>query len=53
MIGKTVSGDSAKLVRTNHDDTHDIQFDLMADAKDVTVNIKDQAGQTLRTLNFF
>lgn len=51
FIGKKVSGDSSKLVRSAGDKMHDFNFELMNDAKEVTVEVKDAEGTTIRKLS--
>jgi flagellar basal-body rod modification protein FlgD len=48
FIGKSVSGDAAKVVRGQHDKTHEFPFSLPADASDVTIVVKDVDGQVMR-----
>ncbi len=50
FIGKRVSGDSSKLVRSNGDKFHDFNFELMNEAAEVSVQVKDAEGNTIRTL---
>lgn len=52
LIGKKVSGDSSKLVRTAGDTKHGITFELMNDAMNVKVTVKDSTGKTVRNLEF-
>lgn len=49
LIGKAVSGDSAKIVRVKGDKIHDIRFNLPMAANDVDIKIKNSAGDTVRT----
>lgn len=48
FIGRYVSGDSAKLVRGEHDKTHEFPFTLPADAAEATISVKDADGQAIR-----
>ncbi|MCC2679244.1 MAG: basal-body rod modification protein flgD [Pseudobdellovibrio sp.] len=48
LIGKTVAGDSSRVVRTNFDKDHDFNFELPQDASDVTVKLMSDRGQLLR-----
>jgi flagellar basal-body rod modification protein FlgD len=48
LIGKAVSGDSSKLVRAKGDTDHDFQFNLPADAKEVSVKVLNAAGEEVR-----
>jgi flagellar basal-body rod modification protein FlgD len=52
FIGKKVSGDSAKITRGKGDTKHAFNFELMNDAKEVHVQVKDAAGNVLRKLDF-
>lgn len=49
LIGKAVSGDSAKLVRTKGDRDHDFRFNLPRAATEVTVKIRNSEGDVVRT----
>jgi flagellar basal-body rod modification protein FlgD len=48
LIGKTVDGDSAKLSRLRGDKTHDFNFTLPDDAKDITIQVRNELGETVR-----
>ncbi len=50
FIGKTVSGDAAKLHREAGDKEHDFKFNLPADAQEVTVKVRDANGDIVKTL---
>jgi flagellar basal-body rod modification protein FlgD len=50
FIGKSVMGDSAKLVRAKGDQSHDFGFDLPADASDVVVKVRNANGEIVRTV---
>jgi flagellar basal-body rod modification protein FlgD len=50
FVGKMVAGDSSKLVRSNGDKFHDFNFELMNDASEVSVQVKDAEGTVIRTL---
>ena len=50
LIGKAVDGDSTKILRNSSDEDHDIKFKLLADATNVTLNIKDANNEVIRTL---
>lgn len=52
FIGKKVSGDSSRLVRTPGDKSHSISFNLAGDAMKAKVTIRDSAGATVQTLEF-
>ncbi len=48
LIGKSVGGDSSKLVRAKGDKDHDFKFNLPMDSSDVTVQVKNQDGEAIR-----
>lgn len=48
LIGKSVSGDSAKVSRMKGDKEHDFQYALPDDAAEVTIKVKDPSGETAR-----
>ncbi|MBC7741667.1 MAG: flagellar biosynthesis protein FlgD [Bdellovibrionaceae bacterium] len=48
LIGKTVAGDSSKVVRTQFDKTHDFHFNLPQDSSEATVKIFDDKGEMVR-----
>ena len=48
FIGKSVSGDSAKLVRAKGDKDHEFNFALPADAADVEVKVRNSDGEIVR-----
>lgn len=50
LIGKVVSGDSAKLLRSDEDQQHDIEFDLNGDVQKAVLSIKDASGQEIKKL---
>lgn len=50
FIGKIVSGDGAKIMRTNQEDGHDIKFSLMNDAQRADLKIVNAEGEVIRTL---
>lgn len=50
LIGMNVSGDSSKISRADLTDMHDVTFDLQADASQVVLKVKDQAGNVVREL---
>ncbi len=50
LLGKMVQGDSAKIYRGKGDRDHDITYSLPADAKLVTLNIKNELGEKVRTV---
>src|SRR5690606_37655827 len=50
LIGKTVSGDAANLIRSDEKEQHDIEFSLGADAQEATLSIRDALGQEIKKL---
>lgn len=48
LIGKTVAGDSSKVVRTQFDKEHDFNFNLPQDASEATVKLFGTRGEMLR-----
>lgn len=48
LIGKTVAGDGARVVRTQFDKEHDFNFELPQDASDVNVKLFSSKGQLIR-----
>ncbi|MEK7355338.1 MAG: flagellar hook assembly protein FlgD, partial [Bdellovibrionota bacterium] len=51
FIGKKVSGDSAKLTRSVGDKKHGFNFELMGDAAQVHVEVKDAANNVVKKLD--
>jgi flagellar basal-body rod modification protein FlgD len=51
FIGKAVSGDTAKLVRSQGDKEHELRFTLPSMAKDVHIDIKGASGEIVRSYN--
>lgn len=51
FIGKAVSGDSAKLVRSKGDTEHDFNFVLPDDAKSVQIKVRNQQGEIVRSVD--
>lgn len=51
LIGKAVSGDSSKISRTPDSDAHSIRFNLGQDSQKAKVEIKNAAGEVVRTLD--
>lgn len=49
FIGKWVNGDSAKVIRTKGDKDHDFNFQLGKDAETITIKIRDDKGDIVRT----
>lgn len=52
FIGKTVSTDTSKISRTDTESQHDIRFSIGADAAQMNMQVKDSAGNVIRTLEF-
>ena len=50
FIGKVASGDSSKIYRVDGDKGHEFGFELMGDALDVNIQVKDAAGNLVKTL---
>lgn len=51
FIGKMVSGDTSRLTRVQGDKEHDFNYELLGDAQQVEVSVKDAEGTTIRKLN--
>ena len=49
LIGKSVDGDTAKIIRGPKDASHDFKFQLPRDASAVTVRVRDADGNVVRT----
>lgn len=49
LIGKAVAGDSANLTRLKGEANHDFRFNIPKDAAEVKVNVRNAAGDTVRT----
>jgi len=52
FLGKEISADSSKIVRTKDDDKHEIHFDLGQNANETSIVIKDADGKEVKTLKF-
>ena len=52
LIGKQVSGDSSKIVRTDLDKEHDFKFKLPMDAKQADVKVMNSKGDIVREFKF-
>lgn len=48
LIGKSVAGDSSKLIRNKGDMDHDFRFSLPSDASEVSVQLKNKEGEVVR-----
>jgi flagellar basal-body rod modification protein FlgD len=51
FIGKSVAGDSAKIVRSKGDHDHDLRFTIPSMAKEVEVQVKNGAGEVLKNFS--
>jgi len=49
FIGKSVSGDSSKVIRAKGDKEHEFNFNLPASASEVTVKVRSATGDIVRT----
>jgi flagellar basal-body rod modification protein FlgD len=47
-IGKAVAGDSSKIMRQKGDVGHDVSFQLLSNADEVEIKIKNQNGEVIR-----
>lgn len=52
FIGKTITTDNSKVNRTDTESQHEIRFSLPADAQELKMNVKDAAGNPVRSLEF-
>ncbi|MCB0351676.1 MAG: flagellar biosynthesis protein FlgD [Bdellovibrionales bacterium] len=50
LIGKGVSGDSSKILRTDNKAQHEIGFNLITSANEVELSVRNNAGQEVRKL---
>ncbi len=50
FIGKTVTMDNSKIARTDENESHDLRFTVSQDAQKANVEIRDEAGNTIRKL---
>lgn len=48
LIGKTVAGDSSKVVRTQFDKSHDFNFNLPQDVSEATIKVINGKGDLVR-----
>lgn len=48
FIGKSVSGDSSKIVRAKGDTTHDFTFSIPENAKEVKIKVRNSNGDIVR-----
>jgi len=51
LIGKSVDGDSAKLSRLRGDKSHDFNFTLPDNAKDIAIKVRNEAGEYIRKVD--
>jgi flagellar basal-body rod modification protein FlgD len=51
FIGKSVAGDSAKLVRAKGDKSHDFSFNLPMAAKEAVIKVLNQNGEVVRKVD--
>lgn len=49
LIGKSVAGDSSKLVRGVNDKEHDFRFTLPMDASETAIKVRNADGEVVRT----
>lgn len=49
LIGKAVTGDSAKLTRLKGEKSHDFRFTLPSDAAETQIKVRDSQGTVVRT----
>lgn len=52
LIGKEISGDSAKITRSDLDKAHEVKFNLPQDTKDTEVTIFNAKREVVRKLKF-
>jgi flagellar basal-body rod modification protein FlgD len=52
FIGRTIKTDNSKLSRLDKDSQQELRFTLPADARTLTLQIKDAAGTPVRTLEY-
>lgn len=50
MVGRTVSGDSSKIIRTDAKASHEIGFNLQGEADVAELSVRNAAGQEIRKL---
>lgn len=50
FIGKSVSMDNSKIARTDENESHQLHFNLAADAMKANIEIKDANGNVVRTM---
>jgi flagellar basal-body rod modification protein FlgD len=50
LIGKVVAGDSSAIQRETMDEKHPIRLNVLGDAQDVKIDIKDDTGTIVRSM---
>lgn len=50
LIGKVVASDSSRILRSDENEQHQIEFKLVQDATEAVITIKDALGQDVRKL---
>lgn len=50
FIGKSVSANTEKIIRSKGDNAHDLRFSLPNAAREVTVKIMDETGEVVKTV---
>lgn len=50
LIGKTISGDTSKIFRTDSTENHEIGFDIKENAAEANVSIRNRFGDVIKTL---
>lgn len=50
LVGKTIQGDSSKVIRSDEKDAHDVTFKLGADAETAEFSVRNANGQEIRKL---
>lgn len=48
FIGKSVAGDSAKVIRVKGDTSHNFTYNLPEDAKEIDIQVKNDQGEVVR-----
>lgn len=51
FMGRTISADTEKVMRTKGDKSHDLRFTLPESAKSIKVTVLDEAGQPVNTIS--
>ncbi len=50
FIGKSVTTNTEKIIRSKGDNTHDLRFSIPQGAREVTVKIMDEVGEVVKTV---